>query len=101
MSRQIMSDHEQIFAAEFEAPGVAINSAVITETKTVKYFKISVVGLELFKSVNLSVALFNDTCACVGVRNYTIDGQEYLAWQNDDQYLLNLVSQKLGFTLSE
>ncbi len=94
------SDNTQAYADVPEAPGVEINVATITETKTVKYFKIYIVGLELFKSVTLSVSLFDANGAVVGNRNYVVADAEYLAWNNDDQYLVNYVAQKLGFTLA-
>jgi hypothetical protein len=86
---------------DFQAPGVAIDVATITETKTVKYFKIHVVSLEMFNSVTLAVTLFAENGAGVGARTIKVEGDEYMAWQNDDQYLVDLVAQKLGFTLSQ
>ncbi len=83
-----------------QLPGVAIQSATITETKVVKSFKVDVISLDLFKSVTVLATLFCEDGSCVGTRTYTIEGAEYLAWNNDDQYLINTVAQKLGFTLS-
>jgi hypothetical protein len=85
----------------FETPGIPIPPATITETKTVKYFKIHVVNLDLFRSVSVAVTLFDEQGAGVGARTYTIEGDEYLGWNNNDQYLVDLVAQKLGFTLSQ
>jgi hypothetical protein len=48
----------------------------------------------------LAVTLFDENGAGVGARSYTVEGDEYLAWNNDDQYLISLVAQKLGFTLA-
>lgn len=84
----------------FEAPGVEIATATITETKSVKYFQVYVAGVELFKSVTVAVTLFGENGAGVGSRTFKIEGAEYLAWNNDDQYLIDLVAQKLGFTLA-
>jgi hypothetical protein len=83
-----------------QAPGVSINATTITEVKTVKYFKVYVVGLDLFNSVTLSVSLYDENSSTVGNRTFMIEGAEYLSWNNDDQYLIDLVAQKLGFTLS-
>ncbi len=85
---------------EMQAPGVEITLATITEVKTVKYFKVHVVGLNLFTSVTLAVTLYDAQGNGVGNRSYTLTGDEYLGWNNDDQYLVNLVAQKLGFTLA-
>lgn len=89
-----------LMVAEPDIVGVPIQTATITETKTVTSFKVHVVNVELFTSVTVAVSLFNDVGAIVGSRCYVIGGDEYLAWNNDDQYLINLVAQKLGFTLS-
>lgn len=80
--------------------GVEINTTTITETKTIKYFKVQVVALDLFNSVTLVVTLHDDNGSGVGTRSYVVDGAEYLAWNNDDLYLVNLVAQKLNFTIT-
>jgi hypothetical protein len=81
-------------------PGVEIQPATLTTVKTVKYFKIYVVGLDLFNSVTLSVSLYDENSAVIDNRTFVVTGDEYLAWNNDDQYLISLVAQKLGFTLA-
>jgi hypothetical protein len=80
--------------------GTVIQTATITETKTVKSFKLQVSGLELFQSVSVTAILFDETKNYAGVRNFVIAGDEYLAWNNNDQYLVDLVAAKLGFTLA-
>jgi hypothetical protein len=85
---------------EMQAPGVAINTATITETKMVTHFKVNVISVELFKCVHLNATLLGENGDYVGVRYFIVEGDEYLAWNNDDQYLINLVAQKLGFTLA-
>ncbi len=80
--------------------GVPIEPATITETKTVASFDVRVTNLDLFKSVSVLATLKAADGAYCGVRSFTIEGAEYLAWNNDDQYLINLVAQKLGFTLA-
>jgi hypothetical protein len=80
--------------------GTAITPATITETKTITYFRVQVTNLDLFKSVSVSVTLLDETGNYCGTRNFTFEGAEYLAWNNDDSYLVNLVATKLGFTLA-
>lgn len=79
--------------------GTEINPAVVTETKNVAFFEVRVMSLELFKSVSVMVMLKDAGGKCVSVRNFTIHGDEYFAWNNDDTYLINLVAERLGFTL--
>ncbi len=83
-----------------ESNGVPIVPAVITESKTITSFDVRVMSLELFTSVSVMATLYSEGGAYAGVRNFTFEGAEYLAWNNDDQYLINLVAQKLGFTLA-
>ncbi len=73
--------------------------AMVT-TKTIKSFSIRVVSLELFTSVTVVVSLFEESGAIVENRTIRVEGDEYLAWNNDDAYLVNLVASKLGFTLA-
>ncbi len=79
---------------------IHIQPATIMETKTVFSFIVRVIGLELFQSVSVIAELRDAAGNFVGVRNFVISGDEYLAWNNDDQYLVALVAQKLGFTLT-
>ena len=81
-------------------PGTPIQPATITDTKSVNSFQVYVVALELFKSVTVSVSLYDAAGAAVGSRSFVFADAEYMAWNNDDQYLVNLVAQKLGFTLA-
>ncbi len=86
--------------AEPSIVGVPIQATTVTETKSVASFKVHVVNVVLFTSVTVAVTLYDENGNGVGARTYVIAGDEYLAWNNDDQYLIDLVAQKLGFTLS-
>ncbi len=79
---------------------IHIQPATVTETKTVTSFSIRVTSLELFRSVSVMVDLRDASGNFAGVRNFVISGAEYAGWNNDDQYLVALVAQKLGFTLT-
>jgi hypothetical protein len=78
----------------------AIQPATITEVKTVTKFFVQVVSLELFKSVTVMATLLTAEGNTVSTQTITVEGAEYAAWNNDDQYLVDLVAQKLGFTLA-
>ena len=87
--------------AEQDMNGVhTIQPAVITEVKNVASFRTIVAGLELFKSVTVVAILQDENGAQLTSRSFTFEGAEYLGWNNDDQYLVNLVAQRLGFTLT-
>ncbi len=79
--------------------GVKIQPAVVTEVKNVTSFRIHVAGLELFKSVTVIAVLQDENGHSLTSRTFTFEGDEYLGWNNDDQYLVAKVAERLGFTL--
>lgn len=83
-----------------EIDGVPIQPAVITEVKNVSSFRVIVVNLELFKSVSVVAILQDADGNQLSSRSFTFEGADYLGWNNDDQYLINKVAERLGFTLA-
>lgn len=68
--------------------------------KSITSFTIEVSNVILFNSASLIVGLYDDQCGSpISVKYIYISGQEYLDWNNNDQYLVNLVAKKMGFTL--
>jgi protease II len=49
----------------------------------------------LFESITLSVSLIDTTDTTIEVKIYTLTGEEYEAWGNDDTYIVNWVKSKL------
>jgi hypothetical protein len=88
------------YSDEPDIQGVAIQAATITEVKNVHSFRVMVSSLELFKSVSVFVVLQDQNGTQVGSRSFTFEGEDYLGWNNDDQYLVNKVAERMGFTLS-
>jgi hypothetical protein len=84
---------------EREINGIPIQPATITEVKNVRSFRVMVSSLELFTSVSVFVVLQDENGSQVGSRSFTFEGEEYLGWNNDDQYLVNKVAERMGFTL--
>lgn len=79
-------------------PPVEIVPAQITQVNEIKYFKVSVDRLELFKSARLSVQLMNENKVTVDVKSFLLTGTDYTNWSNNDQYIIDYVLNKLGFT---
>jgi hypothetical protein len=79
---------------------VNVQASIITTVKTITSFNVRVQQLELFKSVSLIVMLFDTDGIVIDTKFMTLEGQDYLAWNNDDQYILNYVANKLNLTLS-
>ena len=75
---------------------------VVNDKEEIKIFLINnidmrVTGLNLGSSVSVNVILKNNDSFINSV-NYDISGQEYNDWGSDDDYLENLILQKLGLT---
>lgn len=55
------------------------------------------IDIKLFESIRVLVQIHNDTTNdLIDTKVYLITGDEYKAWSNDDQYLVNLIKQKLS-----
>ena len=61
----------------------------------INQFKIKVLELELFKHLKIVVALLDTDGNYVEQKFYTLDGDDYLQWANDDTYVINFVKRKL------
>lgn len=72
--------------------------AQVTQVNNINYIKVSVDRIELFKSARLSVQLMNDNKVTVDVKQFDLKGTDYTNWSNDDQYIINYVLNKMGFT---
>jgi hypothetical protein len=60
----------------------------------VKSFDVMIVGLELNKYVNVLAKYYDVNDVYLFEKIYFIEGQEYLDWGSDDEYLINLVASK-------
>jgi|694.fasta_scaffold11728_4 hypothetical protein len=66
---------------------------------TIDHFEINVVSLKLNSSVSVIINCYDKFKVFLFNKLVDICGEEYLAWGNDDEYLITLISSKLGFTL--
>lgn len=68
-------------------------------TKTIKIVKmqISVMDMELFKSVSLRVVMFDENDIAVDVKVMTLDQSNgYNQWNNDDNFVIEWVKKQLA-----
>jgi hypothetical protein len=49
----------------------------------------------LFKSIRIAVYLLNENDMVIESRHYLIEGDEYLAWSQDDNYIIKLLKKKI------
>lgn len=68
--------------------------------KVVGSFSVNVTDLVLFKSVSVVASVYYTTGELAFVKTFTMDGDDYTNWMNDDQYVINWVAAKLGFTVA-
>jgi hypothetical protein len=77
---------------------VPIQPSERVKTTTITGFQVRVVNVNLFTSVSVSVQLFNND-TLVDNQFLEISGADYDLWTNNDQTLIDLVAQKLGFVI--
>ena len=61
-------------------------------------FTVNVYQVVLFVKARLSIAFYNNG-TFISVKDIDIEGEDYLKWPQDDNYIINYVCNKLGFTL--
>lgn len=66
-------------------------------SNTINNVRISIGQVILFKSVHINALLMQNN-NLIESKFFTITGDEYANWSNDDQYLVDLVMSKLGLT---
>lgn len=65
------------------------------KTVNICKFKYQILEIKLKESVRVAVYLFNDDDILVDSKQYLIDGEEYANWGSDDNYIINLIKQKI------
>jgi len=72
-----------------------------TITQTITRFTIDISELILNTSARFRVSQYDVNDKLVDATNVTIEEQEYTNWGGDDTYIINLIAQKLGFTIQK
>jgi hypothetical protein len=57
---------------------------------------LNIIQFVLFTHVIVHATLFDEDKVIVLSTNVEISGADYLAWENDDNYIYNYVANKLG-----
>jgi hypothetical protein len=65
------------------------------KTLNICKFKYQIIELKLTESVRVAVYLFNENDLLVDTKQYLIFGNEYASWGSDDNYIINLIKQKI------
>lgn len=78
---------------------IRITPATITKLSTITSFSVEVGRLELFTSVTLIVNYYNEDKHIIDRKHFTLTGQDYLNWTNDDQYIIDYVAAQCNFII--
>jgi len=70
-----------------------------TTTNVITSFTISCRSLNLFNNASFTVDSFDSQNNLVTRQIVDITNQQYLQWNNNDTYIVNLVAQILGYTI--
>ena len=75
-----------------------IEPYVQTTTQTITSFTVSCRSVNLFTNASFTVDLLDVNGNLISRQVLTMTTEQYLAWQNNDEYVINWVEQTLGFT---
>jgi hypothetical protein len=78
----------------------SIQPFIITTTQTVTSFTVSCRSLNLFVNATFTVDSFDVNNNLVSRQVIPITNQQYLEWNNNDEYIVNLMATILGYTLT-
>jgi len=67
--------------------------------KQITSFRVDGLLMNLFVGVNISVSTFDNNEKLIDTRIVYLTGEDYSNWNNDDQYIINKVAEKLGFIM--
>lgn len=84
-----------------DAYKILVQPATLRKTEEITNIKISIMSIELFKSVTIVVSLLNNDDNIIDNKVIKLEGNDYLNWNNDDNYIKNIVISKLGYKLLE
>jgi hypothetical protein len=72
-----------------------------TTTQIVTSFTVNCRSLDLFNNATFSVDSFDANNNLVSRQVVPITNEQYLAWQNNDEYIIQLMATILGYTLPQ
>ena len=78
-----------------------IEPFVVTTTQTITSFKVSCRSVNLFTDATFIVDSFDINNNLVSRQVVPINNQQYQEWNNNDDYIINLMATILGYTLNK
>ena len=80
---------------------INIEDKQIVKTSNIKSIEVKIYKILLFTSVSVIVYMKDICNRLIDVRNLTLEGQDYINWGNDDNYIINYVLEKLDMRKEE
>jgi hypothetical protein len=77
-----------------------IQPSVFTTSRTIVSFSVVCDNIKLFDNATFRVDSFDADNNVVNRQYLTMTNAQYLAWQNDDSYVINYVATTLGYTIA-
>jgi hypothetical protein len=77
-----------------------IDPFVVTTTNVVTSFTVSCRSLVLFSNATFTVDSFDKNNNLVSRQVVPITNEQYLEWNNNDEYIIALMAQILGYTIA-
>lgn len=79
---------------------IFIEPSTQTVTNIITSFIATVTNIQLFTSANISVNLYNADPQLIKTVDLPLVGTDYDNWANNDQYIIDYVTTKLGFVVA-
>lgn len=73
---------------------------VVTTSRTVVRFAVVCEGVQLFQNATFRVDSYDADDNIVDREYLKMSHDQYLAWNNDDSYVINFVATSLGYTIT-
>jgi len=68
-------------------------------TKVIRSFTVACRSLTLFSNATFTVDSFDDSGNLISRQVVPIDQQQYLEWNNNDEFIIQLMASILGYTI--
>lgn len=79
--------------------GISVVEEEVLLPYLVKYFTLNVVGIDLNVSATIITNTYDAKHTFLFTKSFIIEGQEYLDWGSNDDYLKSLIASKLGLVI--
>ena len=67
----------------------------IISKQTITSFTYRVTDIILFESATVLILFLDENENCIRTVQYVVEGEEYAEWSDDDQYVVDLIVEKI------